>query len=151
MRNLLYAIPRPGCIFRHAEKGVAKCTGINSSRLKFSPYGKRESAVSATGRKGLGGASTGREPSDSRNQGAEAYNQDKLFPGRSPLGRWCPPAGVALRGLDDLAAHGRAALAGSPAPRARSAWRLKISPWLNLPEQDSAFYKNRAPSSPRDT
>lgn len=47
----------------------------------------------------------------------------------------------ALPRLYDLAARGRAALLGSPAPRARSAWSLKIPPWWNLPEHAFGFLK----------
>lgn len=148
---------RRGCIFRHAEKGVAECTGINSSRFKFSPYGKRESSASSTGqradRQGPGGASRGGKPPDSGNQGVAAYDLDKTpFWARSAqevvsLGG---AAGLALLGPGDLATHGPAALSGSPVPRARSAWRLKISPRSTSRYMPSLF-KNRPPSSPRDS
>lgn len=106
MRNLLYAIPRPGCIFRHAEK-VAKCTGINSSRLKFSPYGEKRKLHELNGPKGPGPV-----PAQVENHQTPGTRVRKLttrtnsFLGSSAREMVSPSgvAGVALRGLDDLAA-----------------------------------------------
>lgn len=106
MRNLLYAIPRPGCIFRHAEKRVAKCTGINSSRLKFSPYGEKRKFHELNGPKGPGRCQH-RWRTRLLEPGFGSLQLGQTLSWARSAREMVSPsgvAGVALRGLDDLPA-----------------------------------------------
>lgn len=99
---------------------------------RVSPWGERDNFVRSKAERAweVLATATNNQNQDFRNQCAEAHNRDTLFELGSSKEVVSPrrALSLALLSLYDLAAHGRAALFGSPAPRAWSAWRLKISP-----------------------